>query len=262
MQLFNSAAFIIKPYLPTSLRVTLLKFYTMGKKWHWYVGFFVLLFGGYFWYFFSQDDFSQSSLPVINNNVQAFSFTNQNGKVITERDVDGKVYVAEFFFTTCKGICPKMNANMRRVYDAYKNDSIFMILSHTCMPETDSVPLLKKYEQQMLNGNLVQNEDGSYKIKYDSTRQATSGNSSWHFVTGDKVALYKMARQSYMIDNNKPDSATAIADQFIHTQFFALMDKQSRVRGIYDGLKENEIQKLLKDIQAVLKEKYQSRSLN
>ena len=262
MQLFNSAAFIIKPYLPTSLRVTLLKFYTMGKKWHWYVGFFVLLFGGYFWYFFSQDDFSQSSLPVINNNVQAFSFTNQNGKVITERDVDGKVYVAEFFFTTCKGICPKMNANMRRVYDAYKNDSSFMILSHTCMPETDSVPLLKKYEQQMLNGNLVQNEDGSYKIKYDSTRQATSGNSSWHFVTGDKVALYKMARQSYMIDNNKPDSATAIADQFIHTQFFALMDKQSRVRGIYDGLKENEIQKLLTDIQAVLKEKYQSRSLN
>jgi protein SCO1/2 len=71
-----------------------------------------------------------------------------------------------------------------------------------------------------------------------------------------------MARQSYLIDNNKPDSATAIADQFIHTQFFALMDKQSRVRGIYDGLKENEIQKLLKDIQAVLKEKYQSRSLN
>ena len=135
----------------------------MGKKWHWYVGFFVLLFAGYFLYFFSQDDFSQSSLPVINNNVQPFSFTNQNGKVITERDVDGKVYVAEFFFTTCKGICPKMNANMRRVYDAYKNDSHFMILSHTCMPETDSVPLLKKYEQQMLNGSLVQNEDGSYK---------------------------------------------------------------------------------------------------
>jgi protein SCO1/2 len=236
----------------------------MGKKWHWYVGFFVLLFAGYFLYFFSQDDFSQSSLPVINNNVQPFSFTNQNGKVITERDVDGKVYVAEFFFTTCKGICPKMNANMRRVYDAYKNDSSFMILSHTCMPETDSVPLLKKYEQQMLNGNLVQNEDGSYKIKYDTTTSSlpVSSNVNWNFVTGDKAALYKMARQSYMIDNNKPDSATAIADQFIHTQFFALIDRQSRVRGIYDGLKENEIQKLVKDIQAVLKEKYQSRSLN
>ncbi len=264
MQLLNSASFINKPSLPTSLRVTLLKMDSMGKKWHWYVGFFVLLFGGYFLYFFSQDDFSQSSLPVINNTIQPFSFTNQNGKVLTERDVDGKVYVAEFFFTTCKGICPKMNANMRRVYDAYKSDSSFMILSHTCMPETDSVPLLKKYEQQMLNGNLVQNEDDSYKIKYDTTtsRLPVSSNVNWNFVTGDKASLYRMARQSYLIDNNKPDSATAIADQFIHTQLFALVDKQSRVRGIYDGLKENEIQKLVKDIQAVLKEKYHSRSLN
>lgn len=235
----------------------------MIKKWHYYVGFFVLLFGGYFLYFFSQDDFIQSSLPVINNNVQPFSFTNQNGKNITERDVDGKVYVTEYFFTTCKGICPKMNANMRRVYDAYKSDSGFMIISHTCMPETDSVPLLKKYERQMLVGNLHKNVDGSYKIEYDSTMSdnQSSMNSNWNFVTGDKQALYRMARQSYMIDNNKPDTTANIADQFIHTQFFALVDKQSRVRGIYDGLKEDEIQKLFKDIKEVLKEKYQSRSL-
>ena len=236
----------------------------MGKKWHWYVGFFILLFGSYFLYFFSQDDFSQSNLPIINNNIQPFSFTNQNGKVLTERDIEGKVFVAEFFFTTCKGICPKMNANMRRVFDSYKNDSSFMILSHTCMPETDSVPLLKKYEQRMLNGALVQNEDGSYKITYDSTSTSlqSSENVKWNFVTGDKSSLYKMARQSYLIDNNKPDSTTNIADQFIHTQFFALVDKQARVRGVYDGLKEDEVQKLLKNISALLKEKYQSRSLN
>jgi protein SCO1 len=235
----------------------------MIKKWYLYVGFFVLLFGAYFIYFFSQDDFSQSSLPVINNNVQPFSFTNQNGKMITERDVEGKVYVTEFFFTTCKGICPKMNANMRRVYDVYKNDPGFMILSHTCMPETDSVPLLKKYEQKMLNGALLTNVDGSYKIEYDSAMigKQTTTNNNWNFVTGDKPALYKMARQSYMIDNNKPDTTASITDQFIHTQFFALVDKQSRVRGIYDGLKEDEIQKLFKDIQAVLKEKYQSSPL-
>ncbi len=233
----------------------------MIKKWHWYVGFFVLLFGAYFLYFFSQDDFSQSSLPVINN-VQPFSFTNQNGKALTERDVDGKVYVTEYFFTTCKGICPKMNANMRRVYDAYKTDSSFMIISHTCMPETDSVPLLKKYEQRMINGQLVKNTDGSFKIDFDSTlTKPVTENPNWQFVTGDKEALYKMARQSYMIDNNKTDAETNINDQFIHTQFFALVDKQSRVRGIYDGLKEDEIQKLLKDIDAVSKEKYQSRSL-
>lgn len=235
----------------------------MIKSWYWYVGFFVLLFGGYFLYYFSQDDFSQSSLPVISN-VQPFSFTNQNGKLVSERDVEGKVYVTEYFFTTCKGICPLMNANMRRIYDIYKNDSSFMIISHTCMPETDSVPLLKKYEQRMVAGKLNKNEDGSYKVEYDSTMKSTlpSLNSNWNFVTGDKQALYKMARQSYMIDNNKPDTASSIADQFIHTQFFALVDKQSRVRGIYDGLKEDEIQKLLKDIKEVLKEKYQSRSLN
>ena len=236
----------------------------MVKKWHLYVGFFIILFGVYFLYFFSQDDFSQSNLPVINNNIQPFSFTNQNGKILTERDIEGKVFVAEFFFTTCKGICPKMNANMRRVFDTYKVDSSFMILSHTCMPETDSVPLLKMYEQRMLNGSLVQNDDGSYKINYDSTLVSPQNteNVKWNFVTGDKSSLYKMARQSYLIDNNKPDSVSNITDQFIHTQFFALVDKQSRVRGVYDGLKEDEIKKLLIDINALLKEKYQSRSLN
>ena len=244
--------------------VTLIKLYSMVKKWHWYVGFFVILFGVYFLYFFTQDDFSQSNLPVINNNIQPFSFTNQNGKILTERDIEGKVFVAEFFFTTCKGICPKMNANMRRVFDAYKTDSSFMILSHTCMPETDSVPLLKMYEQRMLNGSLVQNDDGSYKINYDSTLVSPQNteNVKWNFVTGDKSSLYKMARQSYLIDNNKPDSVSTITDHFIPTPFFALVDKQSRVRGVYDGLKEDDIKKLLIDIKALLKEKYQSRSLN
>jgi protein SCO1 len=233
----------------------------MIRKWHWYVGFFVILFAAYFLYFFSQDDFKQSSLPVISN-VQPFSFINQNGEPITNRDVESKVYVTEYFFTTCKGICPKMNANMRRVYDAYKADSNFLIISHTCMPETDSVPLLKQYEQRMLEGKLTRNTDGSYKILYDSTLQTNAAKTTrWNFVTGDKEKLYAMARQSYLIDNNKPDSAANIADQFIHTQFFALVDKQSRVRGIYDGLKEDEIQKLLKDIKEVLKEKYQNRSL-
>jgi len=153
---------------------------------------------------------------------------------------------------------------MRRVYDAFKTDSSFMILSHTCMPETDSVPLLKKYEHKMLDGRLVKNEDGSYKIQFDSSMLTNLQNTNvtWNFVTGNKQELYKMARQSYMIDNNKPDTASAIENQFIHTQFFALVDKKNRVRGIYDGLKEDEIQKLFKDIKEVLGEKYQSRSLN
>ena len=81
--------------------------------------------------------------------VRPFSFTNQDGKTITEKDVAGKVYVAEYFFTTCKGICPKMNNNMKMVYERFKNENDFLILSHTCDPETDSVAQMKKYADSL-----------------------------------------------------------------------------------------------------------------
>jgi protein SCO1/2 len=213
---------------------------------------------------FNDYDFSRSNLQLRNYNVNDLSFVNHDGKKITERDVEGKVYVAEFFFTTCKGICPIMNANMRRVYDAFKDEPDFMILSHTCMPETDSVPLLKAYEAKMINGKLEKNADGSYKIEYDTASKLLNPkllnpkllNSNWNFVTGDKATLYKMARQDYGIDNGKPDTTQLMQDQFIHTQFFALVDKQRRVRGmVYDGLSNDEVDKLIKDIRGLLKEK-------
>jgi protein SCO1/2 len=230
------------------------------KKWMIYVGFFGLLLLGFWWALFKDYDFSKSTLSVINDNVQDFSFINQNGDTITQTNIADKVYVAEYFFTTCKGICPKMNANMRRVYDAYKMDENFMILSHTCMPETDSVNLLKAYEQKMLTGNVLKNKDGSYLLQEVQNITAPKiENKNWLFLTGSKEQLYSMARQSYNIDNNKPDSTQNIADQFIHTQFFALLDKQRRVRGIYDGLKEEEIQKLIIDIKDLLKEKITSK---
>ncbi len=234
----------------------------MKRKWLIYVGFFVLLLGGFYFALFSNYDFSRSNLLVRNDNVEDFTFINQDGKTITQRDVEDKVYVAEYFFTTCKGICPKMNANMRRVYDAFKDEPGFMIISHTCMPETDSVPLLKAYEEKMLNGKLVQKEDGSYKLQYDSTtsHKLQTPNLNWNFVTGDKALLYKMARQGYGIDNGKPDSTQLIKDQFIHTQFFALVDKQRRVRGmVYDGLSNDEVDKLITDIKGLLKEKVTSK---
>lgn len=227
----------------------------MRRKLLVYVAFFVVLLAGFYILVFRDYDFTKSNLPVLNDNVQDFSFTDQNGKTITQQQVEGKVYVAEYFFTTCKGICPRMNANMRRVYDAYKDEPGFMILSHSCMPETDSVPLLKAYEARMLNGILKTNTDGSYKFSGDSAAAALPQATNWFFVTGDKAALYKMARQSYMIDNNKPDSTQLIKDQFIHTQFFALVDKERRVRGIYDGLQNAEIEKLITDIKGLLKEK-------
>ena len=224
-----------------------------------YVGFFVVLLGVFYLLLFKDYDFSKSHLMVRNDNVQDFSFINQDGKNITQREVEGKVYVVEYFFTTCKGICPKMNANMRRVFDAFKDEPDFMILSHTCMPETDSIPLLKAYEEEMLNGKLERNADGSYKIEYDTVNQKGKvkiQNPNWNFVTGDKAALYTMARQSFGIDNGKPDSTQLLKDQFIHTQFFALVDKQRRVRGmVYDGLSNDEIEKLITDIKGLLKEK-------
>ncbi|MEO7307680.1 MAG: SCO family protein [Ferruginibacter sp.] len=238
----------------------------MGRRLLFYGSFFVVLIVAFLYFVYKDEDLSRSLLPVINADVQDFSFTNQDGNTITQNNVDGKVYVAEYFFTTCKGICPVMNANMRRVFDMYKDEPNFLILSHTCMPETDSVPLLKAYEAKMIDGRLDKSKDGSFKIDYDTTNQKSSRlrrdksqNPNWNFVTGDKAALYKMARQSYMIDNNKPDSNQTMADQFIHTQFFALVDNQRRVRGIYDGLNEDEMQKLFKDIKGLLKEKITSK---
>jgi protein SCO1/2 len=109
-----------------------------------------------------------------------------------------------------------MNANMRDVFEKFKNEKSFAVLSHTSMPETDSVPLMKLYEEKMIGKNP------QYAAK-------------WYFVTGTKDSLYNMARQSYLLDNDKNNNVN-IEDHFIHTQFFALVDKQKRVRGIYDGL--------------------------
>lgn len=226
----------------------------MSRKGWFYTGFFAVLLAGFYYFTMRGQDFSTRKLQVINAAVPAFSFTDQNGKTVTQANTDDKVYVAEYFFTTCKGICPKMNANMRRVFDEFKDEKDLLILSHTCMPETDSVPVLKAYEQKMVNGQLVRNEDGSYIIK-DNPGTAARVNNNWYFLTGSKEQLYKMARVGYIIDNQKPDSTQNIKDQFIHTQFFALVDRYRRVRGIYDGLKEEEVQKLMTDIQTLLKEK-------
>lgn len=230
----------------------------MGKKLWIYVVFFAALLGVFYLLVFKDYDFSKSPLPIRIDDVGNFSFTNQNGTTITQKDVEGKVYVANYFFTTCKGICPKMNANMRRVFDAFKDEPDFMIVSHTCMPETDSVPLLKLYEAKMINGNLVKNRDGSYSIDYDTAYKPVTKeqNPNWQFLTGNKTELYRLARNGYGIDNGKPDTLQQIQNQFIHTQFFALVDKQGRVRGmVYDGLDNAEVDKLIADIRALLKEK-------
>jgi protein SCO1/2 len=235
----------------------------MKRKWVVYIAFFTLLLGIFYLALLPDFDFSKSKLAIINAKMPYFSFVDQNGTKLTTKETEGKVYVAEYFFTTCSGICPRMNANMRRVYDAFGGEKDFMIISHTCMPETDSVPLLKAYERWMINGKLIKRDDGSYKIMKTDSSVSSRKNSNWFFVTGDKADLYKLARQGYMIDNGKPDSTQRIGEQFIHTQFFALVDRHHRVRGIYDGLKEEEIQKLLGDIPELMREQVgTSRFLN
>ena len=246
-----------KAYLNETV-VNLQKMNAMGKRILFYSSFFIVLIVTFVYFVYKDEDLSRSLLPVLNADVQNFSFINQDGKAVTENNVEGKVFVAEYFFTTCKGICPKMNANMRRVYDKFKDEPNFLIISHTCMPEVDSVPVLKAYEARMINGKLEKAEDGSYNIEYDSLakpKALQTANPVWNFVTGDKASLYKMARQSYLVDDNKPDTTQSLNEQFIHTQFFALVDNQRRVRGIYDGLSEDEMQKLFKDIKGLLKEK-------
>lgn len=163
--------------------------------------------------------------------VRAFSFTNQDGRQFTNKEVAGKVYVAEYFFTTCPGICPTMNANMKTVYEKYKNEKDFMILSHTSMPEVDSARQLKKYADSMqVNTN------------------------QWVFLTGRKDSLYNMARISYTIDD-PANNLKSMNDQFIHSQFWALVNKKGEVMELYDGLKESEIRKMTKRIDKLLKEK-------
>lgn len=205
----------------------------MKRKLIIYGAFFIFLIAGFWILLATTKGFFEVKLPVMNY-VQNFSFTDQDGKTVTDKDFQGKVYVTEYFFTTCKGICPKMNANMKKVFEKFKNEKDFAILSHTSMPETDSVPLMKAYETKMIG------ENPHYAAK-------------WYFVTGSKDSLYKMARQSYLLDNDK-NNIINITDHFIHTQFFALVDKEMRVRGIYDGLKPDEIVRLDKEIEMLLKE--------
>lgn len=174
--------------------------------------------------------FGDVRLPVLSY-VQPFSFRDQNGQLFTEQEAKGNVIVAEYFFTTCTGICPKLNTNMKKLYTAFGKEKDFMILSYTVDPETDSVGRLKKYADSI----------GAY-------------SPVWHMLTGRKDLLYNAARISYLLDDPKNNN-DKIENQFIHTQFFALVDKQGRVRKIYDGLKRNEIEELKEDIRELLHEK-------
>ncbi len=161
--------------------------------------------------------------------ISDFKLTNQNGKEITQANYKDKIYIADFFFTTCQDICPVMTKNMYRLQEELKSDNEILLLSHTVIPEIDTVEQLKQY--------AIEN-------KVD--------DSKWNLVTGDKKQIYELARKSYLAvedsEFNKFD--------MIHTENFILIDKKKQIRGFYDGTNEKEIEQLLSDIQILKKEKY------
>lgn len=161
-----------------------------------------------------------------------FSFLNQEGELITQEEIDGKVFVAEYFFTTCPTICPVMNHQLMRVQKAFADEEQFRILSFTVNPEVDTVAQMKRYAEE---------------------HQANSHQ--WHFLTGEKEALYGLARKSFFV--LKPAEAANLGDagnDFIHTNNFVLVDKQRRIRGYYDGTSVSAVDSLIYDVRRLLNE--------
>tara|TARA_R100000149_G_C5865547_1_gene130394 strand:+ start:551 stop:1222 length:672 start_codon:yes stop_codon:yes gene_type:complete len=157
-----------------------------------------------------------------------FSLTNQNGQIITQEDYKNKIYVADFFFTTCQTICPIMTDHMVNVQEKVKNNPEIMLLSHTVTPDIDTVAQLKRYAQ----------EKG-----VDDTK--------WNLVTGDKKEIYDLARKSYLAAKDTPYNEYDL----IHTENFVLVDKKRRIRGFYDGTDPKAIEELMDDIEILQKEK-------
>ena len=155
---------------------------------------------------------------------------NQDGQTVTDKTIDGKVVVVNYFFTTCKSVCPRMNNDLKPVYETFKNEPDFLMLSHTCDPERDSVPVLKHYADSM-----------------------QVNTSKWQFLTGRKDSLYRMARYSYSIDD-PANNVQNINDDFLHTQFVALVNKNGDVVKVYDGLKPTELKEMTERIKKLLKE--------
>ena len=165
---------------------------------------------------------SQTQNSNKEHKIPDFEFLDQEGRVFTNKDLDGKIYIADFFFTSCAGICPIMTKNMFEIQKEFINDPLIKIVSHTVHPEKDSVVVLNEYAK--LNN-------------IDSKK--------WHLLTGDKKELYDIARKGYFAVSKVDEN---IQDAFIHTENFILVDNNQRIRGVYNGTLAFEIKRLIEDI--------------
>lgn len=157
--------------------------------------------------------------------VPPFTFVNQDGDTISEQTFANKIYVANFFFTICPSVCPKMTQNLNRIQEAFKDDSEVLLLSHTVMPWVDSVAVLKTYAEE---------------------KEIISGK--WHLVTGAKEKLYAMGRHGYFVDEGFGKSVTRETD-FLHTENILLIDANRHIRGVYNGTLPLEMSRIIEDIE-------------
>ncbi|MGB3182973.1 MAG: SCO family protein [Cyclobacteriaceae bacterium] len=161
--------------------------------------------------------------------ISPFTLVNQLGDTITEKTFEGKIYVADFFFTICPGICPKMTENMNLVQEAFKDDDEVLLLSHSVTPERDTVAVLRKYAGR---------------------KGVTAGK--WHLATGDRDHIYSLGRQDYFAEEDLGISKSA--DDFLHTENFILVDGNRHIRGLYNGINKASVQQLIADIKTLKKE--------
>ena len=161
--------------------------------------------------------------------IDSFEFTNQNGHLITNKTFEGKIYIADFFFTTCPSICPILANNMATIQEFYKEDASVLLLSHTVMPRVDSVAKIKEYKKK---------------------KGAIDGK--WHLITGDRDHIYNIARTSYFADGDFNE--TKNKSEFIHTENFILVDAKGRIRGVYNGTLGVDILRLRRHIEILKKE--------
>lgn len=166
---------------------------------------------------------------TVTHKIDSFRFQNQNGNIITDKSIKNKIHVANFVFTSCGSICPIMTNHMKLVNDVFGNDSSVVMLSFTVTPWIDDVPTLKAYTE--LN-NIQSN--------------------NWHFLTGKKSDIYSLARQSYFAEEDL--GFTKDSTEFLHTEHFILVDKDKRIRGIYNGTLELDIRQLIKDMHLLKRE--------
>lgn len=172
----------------------------------------------------------QAKVPLqINHTIDCFNFLNQDSIQVTEAIFDNKIHVANFIFTSCGSICPVMTSNFKIVGDSFKNDTNVIMLSYSVTPWIDKPSVLKNYQ-----------------LKNAIT------NSNWHFLTGDKSSIYKLARQSYFAEENIGYSKDS--SEFLHTEHVILVDKTKRIRGIYNGTLSLEMRHLVEDIKTLQQE--------